>query len=100
MFAIINFFIITLDIYFTPEHTSQKKFYARLIVFFIISAIVAAMIKYNGCFYDGTIGSMLMHLGFLTSSLIYMSLENTNIITNLKPKIKKKIKSKHKKVIN
>ena len=97
--AVVNFFIITLDIYFTPEHSSQKKFNARLVMFFIMLATVVAMIKHNGKFYDGTIGIMLMNLGFLTGSLIYMSLENTSAITNLKPRIKKK-KSKHKKVIN
>ena len=95
-FAIINFLIVVLDIYLTPEHSSQKKFYARTIVFFIIMGIVITMIKYNDYFYNGTIGIMLMNLGFLTSSLIYMSLENTSVITKLKPKIKKK-KSKHKK---
>ena len=96
IFAIINFFIITLDIYFTPEHSSQNKFNARFILFLIILAIVVGMIKCNRNFYDGTIGIMLMNLGFLTASLIYMSLENTSIVANLKPKIKKK-KSKHKK---
>lgn len=87
VFVIVNFFIITLDIYFTPEHSSNKKYYARLTVFFLILFTIIAMIRYNDYFYDGTIGIMMMHLGFLTSSLLYLSFENTSHITNLKPKI-------------
>lgn len=87
IFVIINFFIVTIDIYFTPEHSSNKKYYTRLFVFFLILFTVITMIKYNDYFYDGTIGIMLMHLGFLTSSLLYLSFENWDFIQNLKPKI-------------
>lgn len=87
IFVIINFFIVTIDIYFTPEHSSNKKYYARIFVFFLILFTVITMIKYNDYFYDGTIGIMLMNLGFLTSSLLYLSFENCDFIQNLKPKI-------------
>jgi len=87
IFVIINFFIVTIDIYFTPEHSSNKKYYTRLFVFFLILFTVITMIKYNDYFYDGTIGIMLMHLGFLISSLLYLSFENWDFIQNLKPKI-------------
>ncbi len=99
-FAIINLLIAVADIYFTPEHSSRKKFYARLMMLFVVSTIVFYMIKYKDHFHNGVIGIMLMNLGILIWSVIYFLLENTSIITNLKPKIKKKKKSKHKKVIN
>ena len=89
IFAVINFFIITLDIYLTPEHSSNNKYNARVIMFILILFTVLGMIVNNNYFYNGTIGVMLMHLGFLVSSLVYLSIENTSYVQNLKPKQKK-----------
>uniref|UniRef100_A0A6C0BZJ7 Uncharacterized protein n=1 Tax=viral metagenome TaxID=1070528 RepID=A0A6C0BZJ7_9ZZZZ len=87
IFAVINFIIVTCDIYFTPEHSSNKKYYARIVLMVIISVIIFYMVKYSLYFYDGVIGIMLMNMGFLVASVTYMTFEDSNFINKLKTTI-------------
>jgi hypothetical protein len=95
---IINFFIITMDIYFTPEHASNKKLYARIFVFIILSIFVYYMTFFSNYIYEGNYGIMLMHIGFLLASICFLTLDKFGILERFKNKPKyKKIKNKNKK---
>ena len=72
IFIFINLFIVIVDIYFFPEHSSNSKLIARFIVLIIISTLIYFMFQYKIYFYDGTIGIMIMNVGFLTASIIYL----------------------------
>jgi len=81
---IINFFIITFDIYFTPEHSSSKKLYARIFVLLLLSTFVYYMTSFSEYIYEGNYGIMLMHIGFLISSVSFLTLNKYNMFDFLK----------------
>lgn len=81
---IINFFIITFDIYFTPEHSSSKKLYARIFVLLLLSTFVYYMSQFSEYIYEGNFGIMLMLIGFLISSVSFLTLKKYNVFDNLK----------------
>ena len=88
LFIMVNFLIVMTDIYFTPEHSSNRKYYARIIVLLLLSVVVFLMNKYSDYFYDGTIAIMMMCVGFLISSVIFMSIEKSDFIQKLMPIVK------------
>ena len=81
---IINFFIITMDIYFTPEHASNKKLYARIGMLFLLSGFVYYMSRFTDYIYEGNYGIMLMHIGFLIGSISFLTLDKFNMFDKLK----------------
>jgi hypothetical protein len=83
---IINFFIITLDIYFTPEHASDKKLYARIVVFILLSVFVYYMSSFSDYIYEGNYSIMLMNIGFLIGSISFLTLDKFCVFNNLKNK--------------
>jgi hypothetical protein len=72
---VINLIIIVTDIYFTPEHASNKKLFARICVLIILCLFVYYMTPFSEYIYEGNYGIMLMHLGFLTSSICFLTLD-------------------------
>jgi hypothetical protein len=83
---IINFFIITMDIYFTPEHASDKKLLARSIVFILLSVYVYCMSFFSDYIYEGNYSIMLMNIGFLIGSIYFLTLDKFCVFDNLKNK--------------
>jgi len=83
---IINFFIIILDIYFTPEHASDKKLCARIIVLIVLSIFFYYMTFFSEYIYGGNYGIILMHIGFLIGSISFLTLDKCNVFDNLKNK--------------
>jgi hypothetical protein len=83
---IINFFIITMDIYFTPEHASDKKLLARSIVFILLSTFVYYMTNFSDFIYEGSYGILIMHIGFLIGSISFLTLDKFNVIDSFKNK--------------
>lgn len=83
---IINFFIVTLDIYFTPEHSSNNKLYVRLFVLLLLSTFVYYMTSFSDYIYEGNYGIMLMNIGFLISSVFFLTLNKYNKFDYLKHK--------------
>jgi hypothetical protein len=83
---IINFFIITIDIYFTPEHASEKKLYTRIFVLIILCIFIYYMTNFSEYIYEGNYGIMLMHIGFLIGSVIFLSLDKFKLFDSLKNK--------------
>jgi hypothetical protein len=83
---VINFFIITLDIYFTPEHASEKKLYARVFVFILLSVFVYFMFSFSDYIYEGNYGILIMHIGFLLGSISFLTLDKFKVFDNLKNK--------------
>lgn len=81
---IINFFIITFDIYFTPEHSSSKKLYARIFVLLLLSTFVYYMTSFSDYIYEGNYGIMLMNIGFLIASVSFLTLNKCNMFDFLK----------------
>jgi hypothetical protein len=81
---IINFFIITMDIYFTPEHASDKKLFARSIVFVLLSIFVYYMTYFSEYIYEGNYGIMLMHIGFLIGSISFLTLDKFYVFDSFK----------------
>jgi hypothetical protein len=80
--CVINFFIITMDIYFTPEHSSDKKIVTRYIVLVLLCIFVYYMSFFSEFIYEGNYGIMLMHIGFLISSVCYLTYEKLQILKN------------------
>ena len=83
---IINFFIITIDIYFTPEHSSNNKLYVRIFVLLLLSIFVYYMTSFSEYIYEGNYGIMLMHIGFLVSSVSFLTLNKYHVFDYLKHK--------------
>ena len=83
---IINFFIITIDIYFTPEHSSNNKLYVRIFVLLLLSTFVYYMTSFSEYIYEGNYGIILMHIGFLISSVSFLMLKKYDVFDYLKPK--------------
>jgi hypothetical protein len=83
---IINFFIITMDIYFTPEHASDKKLLARSIVFILLSTFVYYMTNFSDFIYEGSYGILIMHIGFLIGSISFLTFDKYNFFDYLKNK--------------
>jgi len=83
---IINFFIITMDIYFTPEHASDKKLLARSIVFILLSLYVYCISFFSEYIYEGNYSIMMMNIGFLLGSISFLTCDKFNVFDNLKTK--------------
>jgi hypothetical protein len=83
---IINFFIITLDIYFTPEHASNKKLLVRICLLILLSIFFYSMTFYSEYIYEGNYGIILMHIGFLIVSIYFLTLDKYKYFDSLKNK--------------
>ena len=81
---VINIFIIIIDIYFTPEHASEKKLYLRICVLIILCIFIYYMTNFSEYIYEGNYGIMLMHIGFLIGSIIFLSLDKFKVFDSLK----------------
>jgi len=81
---IINFFIVTMDIYFTPEHASNKKLFARIVVFILLSFFVYYMTNFSECIYEGSYGILVMYIGFLIGSISFLTLDKFDIFDSFK----------------
>jgi hypothetical protein len=84
--VLINITIVISDIYFTPEHSSDKKLYARIIVLILLSTFVYYMSYFSDYIYEGNYGIMLMNIGFLIGSVCFLSLNKFNAFDSLKNK--------------
>jgi len=83
---IINLIIVISDIYFTPEHASDKKLYARIVVFILLSVFVYYMSSFSDYIYEGNYSIMLMNIGFLIGSISFLTLDKFCVFNNLKNK--------------
>jgi hypothetical protein len=83
---IINFFIITFDIYFTPEHASEKKLYARIFVLIILCIFIYYMSRFQEYIYEGNYSVILLYIGFLLVSITFLTLDKFNVFDNFKNK--------------
>lgn len=83
---IINITIVTLDIYFTPEHASDKKLYARIVVLILLSIFFYYMTYFSEYIYEGNYGIILMNIGFLIGSVSFLSLDKFKVFDYLKNK--------------
>jgi hypothetical protein len=83
---VINFFIITIDIYLTPEHASEKKLYVRIFVLIILCIFIYYMSRFSEYIYEGNYGIILMNIGFLISSVIFLSLDKFKVFDKFKNK--------------
>jgi len=81
---VINFFIIIIEIYFTPEHASEKKLYSRICVLIILCIFIYYMTYFSEYIYEGNYGIMLMDIGILIGSIIFLSLDKFKVFDNLK----------------
>jgi hypothetical protein len=81
---VINFFIIIIEIYFTPEHASEKKLYSRICVLIILCIFIYYMTYFSEYIYEGNYGIMLMDIGILIDSIIFLSLDKFKVFDNLK----------------
>jgi hypothetical protein len=83
---IINITIVLSDIYFTPEHASDKKLYARIVVLILLSIFFYYMTYFSEYIYEGNYGIILMNIGFLIGSVSFLSLDKFKIFDYLKHK--------------
>jgi hypothetical protein len=83
---IINLIIVILDIYFTPEHSSNKKLLARCFVLVLLSIFFYSMTFYYEYIYEGNYGIMLMNIGFLIGSISFLTLDKYKYFDSLKNK--------------
>jgi hypothetical protein len=81
--------IIVTDIYMTPEHASEKKIHARIVVLLVLSVLYYLMTAYaKNILYEGNFYTILMFLGFLVASVTYLSLDKLGFIEPFKKKQK------------
>jgi len=83
---IICFFIITIDIYFTPEHSSDNKLYIRVFVLLLLSTFVYCMSSFSEYIYEGNYGIMLLHIGYLITSVSFLTLKKYDVFDGWKNK--------------
>jgi hypothetical protein len=83
---IINIIIVVADIYFTPEHASEKKLYARIGVLIALSFFVYFMSKFSQYIYEGNYGIMLMNIGFLIGSICFLTMDKFHVFDKFKNK--------------
>ena len=81
---IINIIIVVSDIYFTPEHSSNKKLYARIGMLIVLSSFIYYMSYFSEYIYEGNYGIILMEIGILISSTCFDMLDKWNMIDYLK----------------
>ena len=81
---IITIIIVVADIYFTPEHASEKKLYARIFGFILLSIFVYYMTHYSDYIYEGTYGIMLMIISVLLGSISFLTLDKFHVFDSLK----------------
>ena len=73
--------IIITDIYITPEHASEKKLHTRIIVLLVLSVLYYLMTAYaKNILYEGNFYTILMFIGFLVTSVTYLSLDKLGFI--------------------
>jgi hypothetical protein len=75
-----------MDIYFTPEHASDKKLYARSIVFILLCGFVYYMTNFSEYIYEGNYSIMMMNIGFLLGSISFLTLDKFHVFDNFKNK--------------
>jgi len=75
---VINSCIVLSDIYFTPEHYSNKKLYARIFVFILFCIIFYYMTFYSSYIYEGCYSYLLLYIGFLVTSICSLILTKLN----------------------
>ena len=75
-----------MDIYFTPEHASDKKLLARSIVFILLSLYVYCISFFSEYIYEGNYSIMMMNIGFLLGSISFLTCDKFNVFDNLKTK--------------
>lgn len=74
----VNSFIVLGDIYYTPEHFSDKKLYARIIVLILLCITFYYMIFYSTYIYEGIYSFLLLYIGFLITSICSLILNKLN----------------------
>ena len=83
---LINIIIVVVDIYYTPEHASSKKLYARIFVLILLCIFIYYMTRFSEYIYEGNYGIILMNIGFLIGSVIFLSLDKFKVFDNFKNK--------------
>jgi hypothetical protein len=81
---IITIIIVIADIYFTPEHVSEKKLYARIFGCILLSIFVYYMTYYSDYVYEGTYGILLMIIGALFGSISFLTLDKFHFFDSFK----------------
>jgi hypothetical protein len=83
---IINLIIVIIDIYFTPEHASNKKLLVRICLLIVLSIFFYSMTFYSEYIYEGNYGIILMNIGFLIGSISFLTLDKYKYFDSLKNK--------------
>ena len=83
---LINIIIVVVDIYYTPEHARSKKLYARIFVLILLCIFIYYMTRFSEYIYEGNYGIILMNIGFLIGSVIFLSLDKFKVFDNFKNK--------------
>ena len=83
---LINIAIVVIDIYFTPENISDKKLYARIFVLILLCIFIYYMSRFSEYIYEGNYGIILMNIGILIVSVIFLSLDKFKVFDNFKNK--------------
>jgi hypothetical protein len=81
---LINIAIVVIDIYFTPENISDKKLYARIFVLILLCIFIYYMSRFSEYIYEGNYGIILMNIGILIVSVIFLSLDKFKMLYNFK----------------
>lgn len=79
-------FILVIDIYFTPEHSSDNKLYVRLFVLLFLSTFFYYMTLYSEYIYEGDYGIILTGIGYFASSVCFLTLNKFHVLDYLKHK--------------
>jgi len=83
---VISIINVVVDIYYTPEHASDKKLYFRIFMVILLSIFTYYMSRFSEYIYEGNYGIILMTIGLLVSSVIFLSLDKFKVFDNFKNK--------------
>jgi len=80
----INIILCIFEVYFNPEHISNKKLYIRICVLIILIIFFYYMTQFSDYIYEGNYGIFLMSIGCFISSVCFLTLDKFNMFDYLK----------------
>jgi hypothetical protein len=79
-------FAVPMEIYISPEHSSNNKLYSRIFVLLLSCISFYYMIPFSDYIYDGIYGFTILCIGALSSSVSFLTLKKYHVFDYLKHK--------------
>lgn len=80
----ISIILCIFEVYFTPEHVSNKKLYIRIAVLILLIIFFWYMTQFSDYIYEGNYSIFLMNIGCFISSVYFLTLDKFHMFDYLK----------------